>query len=99
MYVGSNARIFIRSQFSQVNKKLGKTLAGAIETGEQAAETTKDTLSMCSHFVSACPPLTHLFIAESTTEEGKQKAGEAASFAGQKKNEVHPRTVRARVIY
>ncbi|KAJ7770890.1 hypothetical protein DFH07DRAFT_805605 [Mycena maculata] len=51
-----------------VNKKLGKGLADAIETGEQATQATKETL-------------------QSTTEQGKKKAGEASTVAGQKKNE------------
>ncbi|KAJ7693596.1 hypothetical protein B0H17DRAFT_1330335 [Mycena rosella] len=51
-----------------LNLKAGRKLAGAIETGEEAAAATKDTM-------------------KSATQEGKEKAGEAATVAGQKKNE------------
>ncbi|KAJ7032696.1 hypothetical protein C8F04DRAFT_958634 [Mycena alexandri] len=51
-----------------VNLKVGKKLAGAIETGQGAAEVAKETIG-------------------SKTEQGKKKAGEAATVAGQKTNE------------
>ncbi|KZT23804.1 hypothetical protein NEOLEDRAFT_1068857, partial [Neolentinus lepideus HHB14362 ss-1] len=56
----------------KVNKTVGRTLAGAIEKGEQATETTKQTLGNI--------PCTK-------TEQAKEKAGEASTVAGQKANE------------
>ncbi|KAJ7293779.1 hypothetical protein C8J57DRAFT_1041895 [Mycena rebaudengoi] len=70
-----------------VNKKLGKGLASAIDKGEAAADATKSTMSMffCDESTNNNA---HLYEQESTTEQAKEKAGEAASIAGQKKNEV-----------
>ncbi|KZP15253.1 hypothetical protein FIBSPDRAFT_833234 [Athelia psychrophila] len=58
-----------------VNKKVGKGLASAIETGEKAAHVTKEKAAHASN------------VAGAKAGEAKEKAAEASEVAGQKTNQ------------
>ncbi|KAJ6604194.1 hypothetical protein DFH09DRAFT_1121932 [Mycena vulgaris] len=69
-----------------VNKKLGKSLAGAIETGEDAAAATKDTLKSTTEESKKKA-------GEAATVAG-QKKNEAAAGAREMKDDLHKKATK-----
>jgi hypothetical protein len=72
-----------------MNKKVGKGLASAIETGEKATQTTKETIGTLQDLVipSKCLNICGSFLG-STMKETKGKAEHASDVASQKANQV-----------
>jgi len=71
-----------------VNKKVGKGLASAIETGEKATQATKETLGTLKNSVGLLNCLIYGFLSGSKTEETKGKAEHASDVASQKAKQV-----------
>lgn len=69
-----------------MNKKVGQTLASAIEKGEEATEKTKETLGEYMLCITTTRALLTNCVALIGT--AKDKASEASSVAGQKANQV-----------
>lgn len=72
----------------QVNKKVGQTLASAIEKGEEATEKTKETLG--EYMLCCRVPRASLTSCVTLVGTAKDKASEASSVASQKANQVCP---------
>ncbi|KAF9458746.1 hypothetical protein BDZ94DRAFT_70699 [Collybia nuda] len=71
----------------KVNRKVGKGLASAIETGENATQVTKEKLGL-HHICSPglINPDFSLYLG-STVEQSKEKADHASNLASQKTNQ------------